>query len=193
MARRDVLDLAVLGLLHDAPMHGYELRKRLSGVLGPFRVLSYGTLYPCLRQLLERGWIAEQQGVSADLTTRRGRIVYQLTAAGKEHFETLIAEGGPTSWDDESFGVRFSFFARTEAGVRLRILEGRRSRLEERLDTIGTSVARGRERADAYTLELQRHGLESVQREVRWLTELITAERATTTTSTTSTTTSSTT
>ena len=192
MARRDVLDLAVLGLLHDAPMHGYELRKRLSGVLGPFRVLSYGTLYPCLRQLLERGWIAEQQGVSADLTTRRGRIVYQLTAAGKEHFETLIAEGGPTSWDDESFGVRFSFFARTEAGVRLRILEGRRSRLEERLDTIGTSVARGRERADAYTLELQRHGLESVQREVRWLTELITAERATTTTSTTSTTTSST-
>ena len=192
MARRDVLDLAVLGLLHDAPMHGYELRKRLSGVLGPFRVLSYGTLYPCLRQLLERGWIAEQQGVSADLTTRRGRIVYQLTAAGKEHFETLIAEGGPTSWDDESFGVRFSFFARTEAGVRLRILEGRRSRLEERLDTIGTSVARGRERADAYTLELQRHGLESVQREVRWLTELITAERATTTTSTTTTTSSTT-
>ena len=189
MARRDVLDLAVLGLLHDAPMHGYELRKRLSGVLGPFRVLSYGTLYPCLRQLLERGWIAEQQGVSTDLTTRRGRIVYQLTAAGKEHFETLIAEGGPTSWDDESFGVRFSFFARTEAGVRLRILEGRRSRLEERLDTIGTSVARGRERADAYTLELQRHGLESVQREVRWLTELITAERATETTTTTSSTT----
>ena len=192
MARRDVLDLAVLGLLHDAPMHGYELRKRLSGVLGPFRVLSYGTLYPCLRQLLERSWIAEQQGDSSDLATRRGRIVYQLTAAGKEHFETLIAEGGPTSWDDESFGVRFSFFARTEAGVRLRILEGRRSRLEERLDTIGTSVARGRERADAYTLELQRHGLESVQREVRWLTELITAERATTTTSTTTTTSSTT-
>ena len=189
MARRDVLDLAVLGLLHDAPMHGYELRKRLSGVLGPFRVLSYGTLYPCLRQLLERGWIAEQQRVLSDPATRRGRIVYQLTALGKEHFETLIAEGGPTSWDDESFGVRFSFFARTEAGVRLRILEGRRSRLEERLDTIGTSVARGRERADAYTLELQRHGLESVQREVRWLTELITAERATETTTTTSSTT----
>ena len=193
MARRDVLDLAVLGLLHDAPMHGYGLRKRMSGVLGPFRVLSYGTLYPCLRQLLERGWIAEQQGVLTDPATRRGRIVYQLTAAGKEHFETLIAEGGPTSWDDESFGVRFTFFARTEAGVRLRILEGRRNRLEERLDTIGTSVARGRERADAYTLELQRHGLESVQREVRWLTELISAERATETTISSTTTPSSTT
>lgn len=184
MARRDVLDLAVLGLLHDCPMHGYRLRKELAGVLGPFRALSYGTLYPCLRQLLDRGWIAEQSAPDARASgvtgvTRRARIVYELTAAGKERFEALIAEGGPTCWDDESFGVRFAFFARTEAGVRLRILEGRRSRLEERLDSMGASLARGRERADAYTLELHRHGLESAQREVRWLSELIDTERST--------------
>ena len=177
MARRDVLDLAVLGLLHDTPLHCYELRKQLAGVLGPFRALSYGTLYPCLRQLLDRGWVVEQAG--DPVAGRRARIVYKPTAAGKEHFDSLVADGGPTSWDDDSFGVRFAFFARTEAAVRLRILEGRRSRLEERLDTIGASLARGRERADAYTLELQRHGLESVQREVRWLTELIDTERST--------------
>jgi hypothetical protein len=59
----------------------------------------------------------------------------------------------------------------------MRILEGRRSRLEERLDNVKTSVARTRERVDSYTLELQRHGLESVEREVRWLTELIETER----------------
>ncbi|MGH3602377.1 MAG: PadR family transcriptional regulator, partial [Pseudonocardiaceae bacterium] len=28
-----MLELAVLGVLHDAPMHGYELRKRLTGLL----------------------------------------------------------------------------------------------------------------------------------------------------------------
>lgn len=176
MARRDVLDLAVLGLLNDTPMHGYELRKQLAGVLGPFRALSYGTLYPCLRQLLGHGWIVEQAGEPNEPVTRRARIVYGLTAAGKEQFGALVAEGGPASWDDESFGVRFAFFARTDAVVRLRILQGRRVRLEERLDTIGASLARGRERADAYTLELQRHGLESVQREVRWLSELIDTE-----------------
>ena len=187
MARRDVLDLAVLGLLHDTPLHGYELRKQLVGVLGPFRALSYGTLYPCLRQLLDRGWVTEQAGDPA--AGRRARIVYKPTAAGKEHFDSLVADGGPTSWDDDSFGVRFAFFARTEAAVRLRILEGRRSRLEERLDTIGAYLARGRERADAYTLELQRHGLESVQREVRWLTELIDTERSTPPQTTTSSTT----
>ena len=176
MAKRaDVLDLAVLGLLHDSPLHGYELRKRLATVLGPFRALSYGTLYPCLKHLSEQGWIT-----SSDATPgagRRARIVYELTAAGKEHFDALVDESGPASWEDESFGVRFAFFARTPTEVRLRILEGRRSRLEERLDSISTSVARSRERADQYTLELQRHGLESVQREVRWLNELISHER----------------
>ena len=35
MARRgETLELAVLGLLHESPMHGYELRKQVNGVLG---------------------------------------------------------------------------------------------------------------------------------------------------------------
>jgi hypothetical protein len=61
----------------------------------------------------------------------------------------------------------------------MRILEGRRSRLQERLDQFRSALQRTRERLDAYTLELQRHGLESVEREVRWLDELINAERGT--------------
>jgi hypothetical protein len=47
--RSGVLELAVLGLLHETPMHGYELRKRLNSVLGAFRAFGYGSLYPCLR------------------------------------------------------------------------------------------------------------------------------------------------
>src|ERR1700688_167313 len=58
--RSGVLELAVLGLLHRAPMHGYELRKQLYTVLGAFRALSYGSLYPCLHELLAAGMIAEE-------------------------------------------------------------------------------------------------------------------------------------
>jgi hypothetical protein len=39
-------------------------------------------------------------------------------------------------------------------------------------------MLRSRERIDQYTLELQQHGLESVDREVRWLSDLIDTERA---------------
>jgi len=170
-----VLEFAVLGLLHDSPMHGYELRKRLNGVLGTFRAFSYGSLYPCLKQLLADGLISETP--ADDARGRRSKIVYQLTAEGKERFTDLVNETGPTSWEDETFGVHFAFFARTDADVRLRILEGRRSRLEERLANVRSSFARTQERLDAYTLELQKHGLESVEREVRWLDELIRDER----------------
>ena len=52
MVRRDILEFAVLGILSDGPVHGYELRKRLTDMLGPFRSLSYGTLYPTLRRLV---------------------------------------------------------------------------------------------------------------------------------------------
>jgi hypothetical protein len=39
-------------------------------------------------------------------------------------------------------------------------------------------LSRAGERLDAYTLELQRHGLDACEREVRWLEELITNERS---------------
>jgi len=170
-----VLELAVLGLLHESPMHGYELRKRLNTLLGMFRAFSYGSLYPCLKQLLAQGLIAEDH---SGVSSRRSKIVYKLTAEGKERLEQLLSEAGPASWEDEGFGVHFAFFAQTRADVRMRILEGRRSRLEERLDGVRAALARTRERVDNYTLELQEHGLESVEREVRWLNELIGRERA---------------
>ncbi|GAB2840482.1 PadR family transcriptional regulator [Actinocorallia aurea] len=175
-----VLELAVLGLLNESPMHGYELRKRLNTLLGMFRAFSYGTLYPCLKQLLAQGLITEQEDEQplATLQSKRAKIVYKLTAEGKEHLQKLLTEAGPAAWEDEGFGVHFAFFAQTRADVRLRILEGRRSRLEERLDHVRTALTRTRERFDSYTLELQNHGLESVEREVRWLNELIGREHA---------------
>lgn len=176
------LELAVLGLLHEAPMHGYELRKRLNALLGMFRAFSYGSLYPCLKQLLANGLIVEDRPDEANtplaLQSRRSKIVYKLTADGKERLQRLLTEAGPASWEDEGFGVHFAFFSHTRADVRLRILEGRRSRLEERLESFRAALARTRERVDSYTLELQHHGLESVEREVRWLNELIGRERA---------------
>src|SRR6187399_2846598 len=90
--RSGVLELAVLGLLHDTPMHGYELRKRLNAILGWGRTLSYGSLYPCLKQMLAAGLITEDVLVAVATTPgaigdrvpttragRRGKIVYKLT------------------------------------------------------------------------------------------------------------------
>lgn len=166
-------------------MHGYELRKELTAKLGAIRAaISYGSLYPTLRRLQAAGWIVEAAETPATsdevpaLTSRRGRVVYKITAEGKERFAELIGQAGPETYDDTGFGVHFAFFARTDQATRLRILEGRRRKIEERREGLRDVLGRAAERLDAYTLELQRHGLDACEREVRWLEELIANERS---------------
>jgi DNA-binding PadR family transcriptional regulator len=181
-----MLELAILGLLLESPMHGYELRKQLVMKLGTIRAaISYGSLYPTLRRLQQEGCITEASPDAAPgdgeipaMTSRRGRVVYAITAEGKERFAELLAQAGPETFDDPAFGVHFAFFARTDQQTRLRILEGRRRRVEERREGLRDVLGRAAERLDAYTLELQRHGLEAAEREVRWLEELIATERS---------------
>jgi DNA-binding PadR family transcriptional regulator len=179
-----VLELAILGILHESPMHGYELRKQLITKLGAFRAaISYGSLYPTLRRLQSQNWITEgsPESVEAEappMTSKRGKVVYKITAEGKERFQELLAQAGPETFDDPAFGIHFAFFARTDQQTRLRILEGRRRRVEERREGLRDVLARAAERLDAYTLELQRHGLDAAEREVRWLEELIATERS---------------
>ncbi|TWG92661.1 DNA-binding PadR family transcriptional regulator [Nocardioides sp. J9] len=176
MARRgDTIELAVLGLLHEGPMHGYELRKRLNLMLGWGRVLSYGSLYPALKKML-RGNLIEEV-VPTGQQSRRQRIVYKVTQQGTEEFQRLMSEVGPAAWEDDNFDIRFRFFSSTDMEIRLRVLEGRRSRLQERLDRVQRELKMTQAEADRYAAELQRHGVESVEREVRWLSDLINAER----------------
>ena len=182
-----MLEFAILGLLHQSPMHGYELRKQLSAVLGGLRSISYGSLYPALKRMHAAGLIATDEPdprapLPADapaLTGRRGKVVYTITAEGKERFHALVSQTGPEAYDDEGlFGVHLAFFRHTAADVRLRILEGRRRTVEQQRDGLRASLGRTRERLDRYTLDLQQYGLDSVDREVRWLSELIDREQA---------------
>ena len=171
-----MLELAILGLLLESPMHGYELRKRLTGLLGAFRAFSYGSLYPALRRMQTDGLIAENAAPEGAVL-RLARRVYQLTDAGRQRFTELVADTGPQNYTDDGFGVHLAFFNRTPAAARMRILEGRRRQVEERREGLRDAIARASNSLDRYTRQLHQLGLESSEREVKWLNELIAAER----------------
>ncbi|SDE50785.1 PadR family transcriptional regulator [Rhodococcus tukisamuensis] len=174
-----MLELAILGLLLESPMHGYELRKRLTGLLGAFRAFSYGSLYPTLRRMQADGSIAEDTGPTGTVI-RRARRVYALTPEGRERFAKLVADTGPQNYTDDGFGVHLAFFSRTPAEARMRILEGRRRQVEERRECLRDAIGRASGSLDRYTRQLHQLGLESSEREVRWLNELIAAENTST-------------
>ena len=84
-----MLEFAVLGLLHEDPLHGYELRRRLNTRLGAFRALSFGTLYPCLASLQGQGLVDGDSARADGGGGRRQRITYTITEAGRAAFAEL--------------------------------------------------------------------------------------------------------
>ncbi|MDN5717441.1 MAG: PadR family transcriptional regulator [Janibacter sp.] len=175
MRRREMLEFAVLGLLHEDPLHGYELRRRLNTRLGAFRALSFGTLYPCLASLQGHDLVSVDRDEPRATSSRRQRITYTITDSGRAAFTQIAGRTDPGSWDDDAFDLRVAFFARTEREVRLRILEGRRARLAEQLDGMRTGA--GSPRLDRWSAALAAHGEDATERAVAWLDELIDAER----------------
>src|SRR5215469_8409813 len=71
--------LALLSMLGEAPMHGYELMKRLAERSGGIYRASAGTIYPTLQQLEDEGLVASE--------TQEGKKIYRLTDSGRRELE----------------------------------------------------------------------------------------------------------
>ena len=171
-----MLELAILGLLKERPMHGYELRKQLAQKLGFFWTVSFGSLYPTLRKLEKRGAVEKTYPPGA---TPRRKQVYRITSAGEAEFLDLLEEGTASVWEEDKFPLRLAFFRYLRPEIRIRLLERRKLYLEEKLEEGARSLSRVRSsRADSYQLSLMRHGMDTIERDIAWLDELIVAERA---------------
>jgi DNA-binding PadR family transcriptional regulator len=198
-----MLELAILGLLEDQELHGYEIRKRLRDELGLFSNISFGSLYPALSRLERAGAVEAVEETGDDLggpvpmtgslsgeraalrarrstpsRGRRGRKVYRITDEGRLQFAALLAnESGAGAEDARSFGLRLAFARYLPPQARLRLLERRRAQLAQRLTETRAAMAAG-SRLDPYARSLVEHTTESTERDIAWLDRLIEAERA---------------
>lgn len=195
-----MLEIAVLGLLKEQPLHGYELKKRLSETLGFLWGVSYGSLYPALRRLEREGAIevvtqpslpsrafsptgslkgdlaaARRAGGRVARPTRRTRKAYRITAVGHARFEELLLADDPQVDDEKAFALKLAFCGSLPAAARLELLERRRLSLLARLDRARRADGA---RADRYSRSLLEHRTRSTQRDLEWVEGLIAAERA---------------
>ena len=186
-----MLELAILGLLKDQPMHGYQLKKSLESTMGAAWQPSFGSVYPALRRLERTGSV--EKVVVEERTPRRGRRgaerpdrtkrrkVYRITDVGESAFRDLLEtdEGGN---EERTFSLKLAFCRYMPPEERVVLFERRRAHLTERLahlrSSIKTAMRDAKERMDTYTLSLMRHGLDSTESDIRWLDDLIEAERA---------------
>ena len=194
MKQHGMLELAVLGLLKERAMHGYELRKQLGTMLGPFWQVSWGSLYPALRRLAKTGAIdKDEQAIakrsskrvlakstksakSPSMTGGRRKTVYKITPDGERMFTEMLQETA-AAVDAEHFTLKLAFFRYLPPETRLTLLERRRAYLQDKLAQFKANVREYKERVDSYTLSLHNHGIAATQSDIEWIDELITNER----------------
>ena len=194
-----MLELAILGLLKEQELHGYELKKRLADTMGVGSGVSFGSLYPALARLEAAGAVkaVEAKDVSIPIPgtgslggelaafrarkggTRgsRGKKVYGITDRGEQLFDELLVADSAPSDDERLFHLRLAFARYLPPEARLGLLERRRAYLLERLARTSGAIRTGWERFDAYTRSLIEHGNETTQRDISWLDRLIAGER----------------
>ncbi|MDQ3952426.1 MAG: PadR family transcriptional regulator [Actinomycetota bacterium] len=186
MKQAGMLELPVLGLLKEKSMHGYELRKQLGGMLGPFWQVSWGSLYPALRRLTKAGAIEKvaepapsrtRRARAAKTTPGRRKTVYRITPHGEQIFTGMLEETA-AAVDAEHFTLKLAFFRYLRPETRLALLERRRAYLQEKLAQFKANIRDYRERIDSYTLSLQNHGMAATENDIAWIDELIREERS---------------
>lgn len=195
-----MLDLAILGLLEEGDLHGYEVRRQLRDHLGLLANVSFGSIYPALTRLEKAGAVTATQGpattrsnrsstapltgsLSGELAVlrarrhggtraRRGKKVYRITDAGRQLFVELLADGGAAD-DARSFSLRLAFARHLAPAARLSLLERRRATLVQRLgDGEGA-----RTDLDPYARSVVQHTADGIARDISWLDRLIETER----------------
>ena len=182
MAKRSgVLELAVLGLLHESPdarlraaqaaqrparhLPRASLRLALPLPEAPARPRAGSARTPTATR---RAGLGRQRGADRLPAHRRGQGALPGTCSPRPGRPPGRTSASASTSRSSPAPTPTSGCASSRAGA-----AGSRSGST----TLRVAAARTRERLDSYTLELQRHGLESVEREVRWLNELIATER----------------
>ncbi|WP_248960370.1 PadR family transcriptional regulator [Sphaerisporangium perillae] len=94
-----MLELAILGFLHERPLHGYELRKRVAALTGHVRPIADGTLYPAIKRMETAGRLTRetQQGAAA-----APRHVLHLTPTGEQELLRRLREPDHLDISDEN-------------------------------------------------------------------------------------------
>jgi DNA-binding PadR family transcriptional regulator len=132
-ARRGNVRAAILSVLSDEPMHGYQIMQRLEERSGGMWRPSPGSVYPTLQMLEDEGLI---KGEEID-----GKRVFSLTEAGvTAAAESKERHGAPWERDDEKdasphYRLRRALF-QLGAAVRQVGAEGTAAQVEQTLEIL---------------------------------------------------------
>ena len=167
------LELALIGLLKQQAQSGYNLRKTFATTAMRHFSDSPGAIYPALRRLEQRGWIAAEGSYGNGSGERRHRRAFRMTAAGDTALIECLCR--PVTRDDviwrmPELMLRFAFMdGNVPRSTTLLFLEQFEQALGAYLAELRTSFARMISTIPINTgLLAFQSGIESMEAQLAW-------------------------
>lgn len=110
MATEKKLDCVILGLLSHEELTGYEIKKRIDTTLKYFWSASFGSIYPTLTDLAERGFVTKRECND----NGRNKLIYTITEDGKQYLLQWLKI--PVEKDELRYETLLKLFFGNEAG-----------------------------------------------------------------------------
>lgn len=111
MAIEKKIDYVILGLLSHEDLTGYEIKKRMDTSLKYFWGASYGSIYPALSDLVERGLANKRDGAE----NKRNKIIYSITEEGRIYLKKWLQI--PAEKDELRYETLLKLFFGNEGGA----------------------------------------------------------------------------
>jgi DNA-binding PadR family transcriptional regulator len=164
-------ELLLLGLLHESPKHGYEIKKQIRQILTLFAGIDLKSVYYPLRVLERKGLV--QQKVNRE-GNRPPRFVYALTPAGVRRFNELL-EASFLDFTRPTFSLDIClyFLSQVPAAITRRRLRARVRVLEKLARDLSGMIASARKRNPPALVHILTHNQRMVKTEAEFLTALI--------------------
>ena len=111
MANEKKIDCVILGLLSHEELTGYEIKKRMDTTLRYFWSASYGSIYPALNDLVNRGLATKRE----DAENRRNKLIYTITDEGRNYLKKWLTL--PVEKDELRYETLLKLFFGNEQGA----------------------------------------------------------------------------
>jgi deazaflavin-dependent oxidoreductase (nitroreductase family) len=179
-----VYELFVLGELMVQPAYGYKLHEHASRILGPWRPLSWGILYPLIRRL-------EREGLTTSTVERRRggfpaeergqpRRIYSITEAGRQRFLDFMLNDEEYSRDTpELFLIKLTKLQFLSPAQHIKVVQWYRRYISElhtyyqerRQEVLSSPEITEKERP--YFIQLLDYQHHTLQAQLSWLDNVI--------------------
>ena len=111
MAIEKKIDYVILGLLSHEDLTGKKNKKRMDTSLKYFWGASFGSIYPALSDLVERGLASKRNGAE----NGRNKLIYSITEEGKKYLKEWLQI--PAERDELRYETLLKLFFGNEAGA----------------------------------------------------------------------------